>query len=149
MEVKPPRGVNPKDFFADMRGKGKGKGKSKGKGKEHQPPKRKVSDYPNNYRLLVTIRATKLYQDRCNPLSFYIQQTVLQEIGGAHTGKTTPSPYLRDWKNQFYGKRSDDEKAKAKGKKGGAKGKMGSSRMAAEVGRKAQGAEAAGGGFHW
>ena len=106
---------------------------------------------PNHTRLLVKIRATKLHQDRWLPLFFHIKNTVLAEIGGQHTEKSPPAPYLRDWNNQIYGRQNrkgkGDGKGKGGGKKGGAKGKVGGAKMTAEAGKK--GADAKGGGFSW
>ena len=150
VEVKAPQGVNPKEFFSEMKGTGKGKGKGKGKIKE-EPRLRQVGDYPSQSRLLVKIRATKLYQDRWLPLFFHIKNTVLAEIGGQHTEKSPPAPYLRDWNNQIFGRQNQkgkgDAKGKGGGKKGGAKGKVGGAKMTAEAGKK--GADAKGGGFSW
>ena len=76
---------------------------------------------------------------------------MLAEIGGQHTEKSPPAPYLRDWNNQIFGRKNQkgkgDVKGKGGGKKGGAKGKSGGAKMTAEAGKK--GVETKGGGFSW
>ena len=76
-----PQGASPMGFFSDMKGaKGKSKGKRKSKSNDQPQQKREVTDYPKNFRLLVKIRATELYEDRWNPLFSHTQEVMLQEI---------------------------------------------------------------------